>query len=86
MWDELLPADPDLMRARWEEWGDLGERPIPPEIQERLWGAGAGARLEAWMREQRRKRIMRVVRYVPRRIINRTGLRPFLAKLRIVKA
>jgi hypothetical protein len=84
MWGELVPADPDLMRSCWTGWGDLGEPTIPLEIQERLWGVKASERLRAWKRQRRRREIDDMVRYLPRQIINRTGLRPLLARLGLV--
>ncbi len=85
MWDQLVPADPDLLRDAWTEWGNLGEIEVPQEIQDRLWGAGARQRLARWRRDQRRKAQMRRMRAVPRWIIDHTGLRPLLAKMRIVQ-
>jgi hypothetical protein len=84
-WDELVPADPDLLEACWSEWGSLGAREISPDLQDRLWGAGACDRWQAWLRARRRKEIARRVRYLPRQIVNRSGLRPVLARLGVVK-
>lgn len=86
LWGELVPAAPDLMRSCWTGWGDLGAPTIPPEIQEQLWGVGASERLQAWKRQRRRWELERMVRYVPRQIINRTGLRPILARLGLVSS
>jgi hypothetical protein len=85
LWDELVPADPDLLAACWSEWGDLGTRDLPPDLQDRLWGAGAGERWQASLRARRRKAIARWVRYLPGQIIDRAGLRPLLARLGVVK-
>jgi hypothetical protein len=85
MWDQLVPADPDLLRAAWTEWGDLGEIDVPQAIQDRLWGEGARKRWVRWQRSRRRKATMRRVRAVPRWIIDHTGLRPLLARLGIVR-
>lgn len=85
LWDELVPADPDRLAACWSDWGDLGTRDVPPDLQDRLWGAGAGERWQTSLRTRRRKAITRWLRYLPRQIIDRTGLRPLLARLGIVK-
>ena len=85
MWDQLVPADPDLLREAWTEWGALGEIEVPQEIQDRLWGEGARKRWDQWQRDQRRKAQMRRVRAVPRWIIDKTGLRSLLAKVGIVR-
>jgi hypothetical protein len=85
MWDQLVPANPDLLEEAWTEWGDLGELDVPEEIQDRLWGLGARQRWRRWQRDQRRKARMRRVRAVPRWIINHTRLRPLLAKIGIVR-
>jgi hypothetical protein len=85
LWDELVPADPDLLAACWSEWGDLGTRDLPPDLEDRLWGAGACERWQASLRARRRKTIARRVRYLPRQIISRAGLRPLLARLGVVK-
>jgi hypothetical protein len=85
LWDELVPADPDLLAACWSEWGDPGTRDLPPDLEDRLWGAGACERWQASLRARRRKEIMRRVRYFPRQIIDRAGLRPLLVRLGIVK-
>ena len=70
MWDELVPADPALLAANWAAWGDLGDPPVPLEIQKRFWGEGAHGRWQAWLREKRRKAIGRQLRYIPRQIIS----------------
>lgn len=85
LWDELVPTDPDLLEACWSQWGDLGEHTLPPDLQDRLWGAGAYKRWRAWLRARRRQAIARRVRYLLRQIINRFRLRPVLARIGIVK-
>jgi hypothetical protein len=85
MWDQLVPANPDLLDEAWTEWGDRGEIEIPQEVQDRLWGVGARKRWMQWQRDQRRKAWMRRVRAVPRWIIDHTGLRPLLAKVGSVR-
>lgn len=81
----LIPTDPDVMRKTWEKWS----LPLPQEIEQRLWGEGAAARFQAWrvekQRVQRHAQFESAVRYLPKQVIDRTGLRPYLAKLGIVK-
>jgi glycosyltransferase involved in cell wall biosynthesis len=84
-YNRLVPVEPDVMRKTWEKWGfDL-----PPEIQDRMWGEGAAEGLARWKKEvQHKRRITRLdlaIRYLPKQMIDRTGLRPYLAKLGIVK-
>lgn len=83
-WDSLRPVDPDLLRENWLAWGGAGID-LPEAIADRMWGPDAAARLVAWQREQRRAGVSRRLRAVPRTIINRTGLRPFLARLGLVR-
>ena len=84
-WDALKPADPRLMRACWYEWGRQGADP-PPEIADRLWGPGAEDRWRKWQRRQRFKPWIEGLRAGPRFVIDRAGLRPFLARLGVVKS
>jgi glycosyltransferase involved in cell wall biosynthesis len=88
-WANVDPADPELMRTLWEAWGSEG-RALPPEIAERLWGAGSAERWKLWLKQevQRRQRVMvsETLRKFPRYVINHTGLRPFFARLGIVKS
>jgi hypothetical protein len=87
-WENLNPVDPDLMRTCWERWGC--QEALPPEIEEQLWGEGAYDRWQRWLREQlwrrRRARVTEPLRKFPRFFINRTGLRPWVARLGIVKS
>jgi glycosyltransferase involved in cell wall biosynthesis len=84
-YDRLIPVDPGLMRKTWEKWG----LPIPSEIETQLWGEAAQERAVKWARDRQRARRMAqieaAVRYLPKQFIDRTGLRPYLAKLGIVK-
>jgi glycosyltransferase involved in cell wall biosynthesis len=88
-WQNLKPADPDLMRSSWEAWGSQGQI-LPPEIADQLWDAGAADRWLRWQKQERwRKRRLRwslALRKYPRLVINKTGLRSILARLGIVKA
>lgn len=84
-WDALKPADPRLMRAYWDEWGRQDADP-PPEIADRLWGPGADECWRRWQRRQRLKPWDEALRAGPRFVIDRTGLRPLLARLGVVKS
>ncbi|MBN2304805.1 MAG: hypothetical protein JXQ72_10030 [Anaerolineae bacterium] len=88
-WDRIEPAQPDLMRDCWLTWGRQESDP-PPEIQDQLWGPGADERWQTWQRDQRtrqrRKRVERLLRAGPRFVIDRVGLRPWLARLGLVKS
>ena len=84
-WDAVRPVDPDLMRSCWFEWGDTGIE-VPEDVADRLWGAGAAAAWLSWQRAERRKQWSRMLRTVPRLVIDRTGLRPFLARIGVVKS
>lgn len=85
----LKPVNPVLMRDTWEAWGETG-RPLPPEVEHLLWGAGANERWKAhladYRREQRRAAVESALRYWPKQFIDRAGLRPRLARLGLVKA
>jgi hypothetical protein len=84
-WDAVRPVDPDLMRSCWFEWGDTGIA-VPDHVADMLWGAGAAAAWQSWQRAERRKQWSRTLRTVPRFVIDRTGLRSFLARIGVVKA
>ncbi|MBN1200760.1 MAG: hypothetical protein JXJ20_02775 [Anaerolineae bacterium] len=92
VWQHITPADPDLMRACWTEWGDTGATTpaIPAHITALLWGENAADRWQRWLVDQRRARrrvlISEALRAVPRCVINRAGLRPLLARLGVVKS
>jgi hypothetical protein len=88
-WARLTPADPVLMRQCWEAWGNPGTA-LPEEVQDKLWGPGAFDRWQVWLRQERarrrRKRVSRLLRRVPRFVINHTGARSLLARLGLVKS
>lgn len=88
-WHNLKPVDPRLMRSCWESWGNQG-RTIPAEIENQLWGPDAFENWQRWKQYQRRKRqrtqVSETLRVLPRFVINQTGLRPFLARMGIVKS
>jgi hypothetical protein len=88
-WDWLVPAEPDMMRACWMEWGDPGIS-LPDPIQDQLWGPEASEQWHSWQRSRyqarRRKLRSKMLRSIPRWIVNRTGLRPYLARWGIVKS
>ncbi|HEX2622938.1 MAG TPA: glycosyltransferase [Phototrophicaceae bacterium] len=85
--DRLIPIDPELMHKTWSKWAE--SLPLTPELEARLWGEGAKQRAEDWLRHkkqmQRRTRLQNVIRYLPKKVIDQTGLRPYLAKLGLVK-
>jgi hypothetical protein len=88
-WESVRPAEPGLMCACWEEWG-YNETAIPPHIHDLLWDDRASDRWQSWLRErrraQRRTAVSEALRAGPRFVINHTGLRPWLARLGVVKS
>ncbi len=83
-WTQIRPVDSDLMRASWQGWGSQGIA-LPAEIEARLWGADAERFRWQWQRDHHRALISRTIRTVPRAIIDRTGLRPLLARWGLVQ-
>ncbi len=84
MWDEIRPVDPRLMRSCWLEWGSqMGD--LPSAVEERLWGPHAWANWRRWRQVQRRRQLVNQMRRGPRWIIDRLGLRIFLARFGLVK-
>ena len=61
-WQELRPADPDAMRAAWQEWGNNRRIVLPAEPAEYLWGAGAQSRWRRYQRERRQPAQLRRLR------------------------
>ncbi len=86
---DLTPADPNVMRATWANWG-AARLPLTDEQQAQFWGEGAAARYAVWLaareRAQRRQRWMQRLRWLPKQLVDRSGLRPTLARLGVVKA
>jgi hypothetical protein len=84
----LYPCEPGVMRETWERWGDA-HLPLDETLKALLWGEGAEARYRQALRDQQRQRrltqISLALRFIPRMLINRTGLRAPLARLGIVK-
>jgi hypothetical protein len=82
----LTPTDPDLMRQTWTKW----DRSLPLEVETQLWGEGSRERWFAYQQNQQRlrqcQRLEGAIRWLPKRIIDQTGLRAILAKWGIVKA
>jgi hypothetical protein len=85
MWRELRPVEPQPMQAAWTTWGDQGT-PLPQDIQDRLWGAGANETWQRWQRDRRRQQLSEMLRCGPRWIIDRLGLRSLLERAGIVKS
>jgi glycosyltransferase involved in cell wall biosynthesis len=83
-WENVVPAQPDLMRTRWEAWSDEALH-LPSELTEYLWGAGANMRWNAYKRKLVGRYYDRLIRHLPRKIIGHYGLRPFLSRMGIVK-
>jgi glycosyltransferase involved in cell wall biosynthesis len=87
-YERLTPVEPEVMRKTWDKWAS--SHPLPAHIQAQLWDDGAAQRALDWaqakQRARRRARIEGAIRYLPKHLIDRTGLRPALARLRIVKA
>lgn len=82
---QLKPADPDLMRRCWEDWGAQGQV-LDADTQAFLWGVGAFERQQRWLRDwQARQQRESVVR-LPRQIMEALGLRPLMARMGIVKS
>lgn len=82
---QIRPVKPDLMKKAWFDWGYTGGD-VPPEIALLLWGDGAEARYEAWLRESAKREKLNALRTIPKRIIDNLGLRPLLFRLGIVKS
>lgn len=91
-YDRLYPADPDTMREVWSRWeGDLD---LPPAtaatLAEQMWGDGAVDRWRAWQAEREQAARWRArsesLRLLPRLLIDYTGLRRILYRLRIVRS
>ena len=78
-WQHLRPVSPKVMRETWSRWNSVE---IPPEIQDRLWGAAAEA-------NYRRRKLWRTV--LPPSLwaiagiyIDKHHLRPLLSRLGLV--
>jgi hypothetical protein len=73
------------MRRTWETF----QIPVSNDVQQWLWGAGAAQRAVQYgiakRRARQRAKMETAIRYIPRQVINRTGLRPHLARFGIVK-
>jgi hypothetical protein len=86
LWSEVRPTPiPDVMRATWEAWGNPERLTVPDEIAALLWGDHALAAWRAWQRRNARYQRGLALRRLPRTTIDALGLRPYLAKLRLVK-
>lgn len=87
-YDELVPVPPREMREVWSLWA-VGHS-LPELVAEKLWGEGAEAVWEKWQRDEprlkRKAERQRLLRALPKWLIDRMGLRPILAKLGLVRA
>lgn len=79
----LRPCPPDAMRATFNDFADAIT--LTPQLEDRLWGAEAERIWQEHLTRQRRNRIDNAVRYVPRRIIERLGLRGALYRAGLLK-
>jgi glycosyltransferase involved in cell wall biosynthesis len=84
--EQVVPVEPATMRRTWEHF----EIPVSDELQVRMWGAGAAERAIQYTiakrRARQRAKMELAIRYIPRQVIDRTGLRPHLARFGIVKS
>lgn len=81
------PTDPTIMREAWSRW--QSDYTLTPEVEEQLWGNGAQQRWQEWYENHNRHLAERQrsdnLRMLPRLFIDKTGLRPLLARLGVVK-
>jgi glycosyltransferase involved in cell wall biosynthesis len=88
MTGDLTPVPPEAMRDVWQGWAH--QHPLPPHLEDQLWGSGAQDRWEQWQAEapKRRQAALRSerLRAIPKRLIDIFGLRPLLARFGLVKA
>lgn len=86
-YDRLVPVEPEIMRQTCEKWHIA--QTLPAHIQQQLWGEGAAQRAIDWQtakqRKQQRQQLENAIRFIPKQLVDRTGIRPLLAKLGIVK-
>jgi glycosyltransferase involved in cell wall biosynthesis len=87
--EEIMPADPDLMHQVWNEWNIQGVT-LSDATQEKLWGKNAADDWRKWQVEQQKAmqqvRISQIVRFVPRWLVKKLGLRGILNRMTILKS
>jgi hypothetical protein len=83
-WEMIRPAEPELMRSVWEQWGHQGIT-LPEAVEHQLLGAEAIPNWEGWLQRRQRHDRSETLRALPRFVIDQAGLRPLLARLGIVK-
>jgi glycosyltransferase involved in cell wall biosynthesis len=83
----LKPTDPEFMRQIWKKWQH--DYTLTPELEDQLWGKITGQHWDSWQKQRNAKLARRQrsdnLRMLPRLFIDKTGLRPLLARLGIVK-
>jgi hypothetical protein len=79
-WEGLRPVPPDLMRSTWEQWNSSR---IPPDVQEFLWGK-TGKQIYL-VQQSSYPWIPAPLRGVLSSSIDRVGLRPFFARIGLMK-
>jgi len=87
-WDlsQIRPvADGEAMRQAWESWGNPGGVHVPEDVASKLWGAEARTYYQRWLSAYQRQQRGDTLRRIPRALINKSGLRPLLARFGIVK-
>lgn len=83
VWGQIRPVKRgDALREAWETWGNPEQVIVPDDLQVKLWGDQAERVYQDWLQEYQRQQR----RNQAREWLRRSGLRPLLAKLGIVKA
>lgn len=85
--NRIVPAEPQLMRQALDQWSDIT---ISDEQKTFLVGSGSQKRWQTYQTqlqaERQQRRRTELLRRIPRKVIETTGLRPFLYKLGLVKS
>jgi glycosyltransferase involved in cell wall biosynthesis len=83
VWGQIRPLKRgDALREAWETWGNPQQVTVPDDLQAKLWGDQAQRSYQDWLQDYQQQQRRNQVR----EWIRRSGLRPLLAKLGIVKA
>jgi hypothetical protein len=84
MQDVVMPSDPKLMLETWASW-KVERISLSRELEDKLFGKNAMGDWQKWQDEQqkilKRQRFSDTIRFIPRQIINKTGLRFLLIRL-----